>query len=90
MLKKGCTVRNDFSFDPKSSSDFSVNDDIYVDQKVLAEIFGVSSRTFEGQRQRGEGPPYTKVGRLVRYHLGTAKKYYAERTLSSTSMENAA
>lgn len=32
-----------------------------------AEVLGVKTNTLEGWRVRGEGPPYRKIGRLVKY-----------------------
>lgn len=33
----------------------------------VEEIFGISKRFLEGAVQRGDGPPFIRVGRLVRY-----------------------
>lgn len=66
-----------------------LHDDTYLDQNALASILNVSPRTLEGKRQRGDGPPYIKVGKLIRYHWGTTKKHYAEQARLSTSQEAA-
>jgi len=34
-----------------------------LNQKQAAELLGVSPRTLENWRQRGGGPPYTKIGK---------------------------
>ena len=33
----------------------------------VAELLGAAPATLEGWRVRGEGPPYRKIGRLVKY-----------------------
>jgi predicted DNA-binding transcriptional regulator AlpA len=38
-----------------------------LSQRQVAQIFGISERTLEGLRQRRLGPPYVKLGKLVRY-----------------------
>ena len=39
----------------------------YLDSEAASKYIGVSRRAVESWRQRGIGPPYHKVGRLVRY-----------------------
>ena len=41
----------------------------YVDTATAARILGVTPKTLEALRARGSGPPFTKVGRRVRYAL---------------------
>ena len=40
-----------------------------VTEVQAAEILQVSTRTLQSWRYRGEGPPYFRMGRLVRYRL---------------------
>lgn len=41
--------------------------------------------TLEGQRVRGEGAPYVKVGRLVRYRVSDLDAYIEANTHCSTT-----
>ncbi len=44
-----------------------------IDQKVLAQFLGVSTKTVEGWRLYGKGPRYRRVGdKLIRYQVGDA------------------
>lgn len=38
-----------------------------LSQKQVAVLLGVSTRTLERYRAAGEGPPYFKLGKFVRY-----------------------
>jgi predicted DNA-binding transcriptional regulator AlpA len=60
-------------------------DDELIDQNVIAIETGTSARTWEGKRQTGEGPPYIKVGRLVRYRRSDVRAWLMEQTRQSTS-----
>jgi predicted site-specific integrase-resolvase len=44
-----------------------------------ADELGLSPRTLEGWRRRGEGPPYLKIGRRVKYHPEDIEAYKAAR-----------
>jgi hypothetical protein len=48
--------------------------DGYLNEDEEASALGVVTRTLRSWRQRGEGPPYVKVGRQVFYPIddGTA------------------
>jgi hypothetical protein len=39
----------------------------YLDTKAAATLLGVSPKGLEAMRARGEGPPFIRVGRRVRY-----------------------
>jgi hypothetical protein len=43
----------------------------------VAVELGLSPRTLEGWRRRGEGPSYIKVGRLVKYRPEDIEAYKA-------------
>jgi DNA-binding transcriptional MerR regulator len=45
----------------------------------VAVQLGLSPRTLEGWRRRGEGPPYIKVGRLVKYRPEDIEAYKIAR-----------
>jgi excisionase family DNA binding protein len=44
-----------------------------------------STQLLEIMRCRGGGPPYTKVGRLVRYRKSALEKWLAEREQINTA-----
>jgi predicted DNA-binding transcriptional regulator AlpA len=41
----------------------------YVREKQAAEITGFAVQTLRNKRHNGDGPPYVKKGRAVRYPL---------------------
>lgn len=54
-------------------------------EKTVAGMLNISERTLQNLRQRGEGPPYLKIGRLVRYDLDDLETYLAGQRRQSTS-----
>ncbi len=42
---------------------------VFVNDKELSRITGISRRTFQNWRSRGGGPPIVHAGRSVRYEL---------------------
>ena len=44
-----------------------------------ADELGLSPRTLEGWRRRGEGPPYLKFGRRVKYRIEDIEAYKSTR-----------
>ncbi len=57
-----------------------------LDEKKLAEHLGVSVRTLQSQRQRGDGIPFIRLGRTIRYDLATVQEHLARNTCTSTSV----
>jgi len=51
----------------------------YVDTKGLASIVSLAAVTLKLMRQRGEGPPWIKVGKVVRYKLADARAWMDRR-----------
>jgi predicted DNA-binding transcriptional regulator AlpA len=51
----------------------------------VSEIIGRSISTLEKDRWEGGGPPYVKMGRLVRYRPADVRAWLAERVRRSTS-----
>lgn len=49
-----------------------------MDQKELAAYTGKPVSWFENARWRGEGPPYLKLGRNVRYKAEDVEKWISE------------
>lgn len=52
--------------------------------KKVAEILGISPLTVEGWRRTGRGPPFTQVGRGIRYREAGLRKWIAENTRERT------
>jgi predicted DNA-binding transcriptional regulator AlpA len=60
-----------------------LEDLLTVDQ--VSKIIGSTVSTLEKDRWEGGGPPYVKMGRLVRYRPADVRAWIAERVRSSTS-----
>ena len=59
-------------------------------QKLLTEVeqaqrWGIAPKTLANQRWRGDGPPFIKLGRLVRYDPMVTDAWVAQRQAHSTS-----
>lgn len=50
-----------------------------------ARVRGFSVSTAQKERHRGDGPPYVKIGRLVRYRPEDVRAFVADHVVSSTS-----
>jgi hypothetical protein len=61
----------------------------YVDVNGLAAITGISASPWNKRRLTGDTPPYTKVGKSVRYHVPTVREWLAARQRRSTSESTA-
>lgn len=64
--------------------------DQYRDTKGQSDRTDISESYFEKLRVRGEGPPYIKVGRAVRYRDSDVDAWLAARIINSTSETPAA
>lgn len=42
-------------------------EDRLLDRREVEAYFGISKRFLETSAQRGNGPPFVRIGRLVRY-----------------------
>lgn len=62
----------------------------WMRQKAVAEHLGVSISFLEKLRQRGDGPPYHKLGRAVVYNPAELDAWAAGRRRLSTSDPGAA
>jgi len=58
---------------------------VYLTEEELAKHLGVSRSFLRNARWRGEGPPYFKVGRYVRYDMGDVKGWVDQQKRTSTS-----
>lgn len=59
-------------------------DDPYLQTPRAAEFVGHSARTLENMRWRGDGPPYSKIGRKVVYRLSDLRKWVDARRVTNT------
>jgi predicted DNA-binding transcriptional regulator AlpA len=59
--------------------------EIHLIEDQLAAREQVSVRTAQRWRTTGEGPPYIKVGKAVRYRLQDVKEWEEARVRQSTS-----
>jgi predicted DNA-binding transcriptional regulator AlpA len=57
----------------------------YVNTRKLAEITGISASTWNKRRLTGDTPPFSKIGKSVRYHIPTVRAWMDERMRRSTS-----
>jgi predicted DNA-binding transcriptional regulator AlpA len=58
-----------------------------LNQKQVAKLLGVSTRTLERHRVAGTGPRYTLLGKLVRYRQCDLADYVERHLRQSTSAE---
>jgi len=59
---------------------------VILDQKRVATILGISTRTLERYRLTGLGPPYIKFGgKLVRYRQSDLEAWIQQNLTRSTS-----
>ena len=62
----------------------------YAPTETIAKLLGVSTSFLTKARVYGDGPPYTKLGRVVRYHVPTVKEWALSRARSTTKKAIAA
>jgi len=53
--------------------------------RELAAMLKLKPRTIDMMRVSGKGPPYLKIGRLVRYRLSAVEEWYSQQGRRSTS-----
>jgi predicted DNA-binding transcriptional regulator AlpA len=58
---------------------------LVVDTQGAATRIGLSVATLEKKRVYGDGPPFLKLGRAVRYRIADLDAWVAARVVSSTS-----
>lgn len=63
---------------------------MYLNTKQAAERLTLSPNTLEVWRCRGDGPPFVKLGRAVRYRASDLDAYVERRTRNNTSETEAA
>jgi hypothetical protein len=55
-------------------------DEFVISQAQAAETLGISVATLTAWRRRGKGPPFSMVGRYVRYSYADLIDFMASRT----------
>ena len=63
---------------------------ILWDENELSAKSGIAVSTLQKQRVRGDGIPFVKMGRLVRYRPQDCAAFFAKRVVQSTSQPVAA
>jgi predicted DNA-binding transcriptional regulator AlpA len=56
-----------------------------IDEGAVAARMGVSKRTLQNMRCRREGPPFVKIGALVRYKIEDVERYIEQRRVQTGS-----
>ena len=59
--------------------------DFLIDVAENAKRLNVSPSFLNKARLTGDGPPYVKIGKAIRYHWPTVMKWLEEQTRRSTS-----
>ncbi len=57
----------------------------FLKETDVARMWGITDRALQAMRLRGDGPPYHKIGRLVRYRLSDLELWLDQRRRTSTS-----
>lgn len=58
---------------------------LFLDERQAARLLGCSVRKLQRHRADGDGAPYLKLGRLVRYEVTTLLDWARSKRRSSTS-----
>ncbi|MEM8970498.1 MAG: helix-turn-helix domain-containing protein [Pseudomonadota bacterium] len=59
------------------------SEDRLLDRREVEELFGISKRFLEVSVQRGGGPPFIRIGRLVRYRTCDIRTWIQTNRVSS-------
>lgn len=62
-----------------------LDDETLYDELVISKNLDCEQKTLQAWRSRGGGPPFVKIGRLVRYRGFDVKRWIDSRTVRSTS-----
>lgn len=60
-------------------------DDALWNESQCAEFRGCAVSSIQKERLRGDGPPFVKMGRLVRYRPKDVRDWIAKQVIGSTS-----
>lgn len=73
-----------------ASPPISSDPDAAYNENQAATFLGISVRTLQAWRVRGDGPPYVKLGRAVRYQRRALVAFQEVHTVTSTTEADAA
>ena len=62
-----------------------LRDDVLHDESAIAKRLRCEVKTLQAWRTRGGGPPFVKIGRLVRYKAEDVDAWVEARRYASTS-----
>jgi hypothetical protein len=62
-----------------------LDDQALYAESVISRSLNCEAKTLQAWRSRGCGPPFVKIGRLVRYRGYDVKQWIISRTVHSTS-----
>ncbi len=65
-------------------------DDRLLSRSEVHSIFGLTQRYLEVSAVRGDGPPFIKVNRSVKYRVGDLREWIAAHRVTSTQHEEVA
>jgi excisionase family DNA binding protein len=54
----------------------------YLTTKQVADLLQVTERTVEKWRERRDGPPYSRLGSLIRYSRTEVEKWVADNQIA--------
>jgi hypothetical protein len=60
-----------------------LNEDL-LDEELAAQALHVQKQTMAAWRQRGHGPAYVKIGKLIKYRPSDLRAYVASRVVRPT------
>ncbi len=66
-----------------------LNDDRLLTRGEVQTHFGLSQRFLEVSAVRGDGPPYFRLGRNVRYRVADLRAWIDTRRVSDTAKKRA-
>lgn len=73
---------------PSADADQARQESPFLTTNQAGTYVGLSRRTLEKMRTTGDGPPYRKHGRYIRYHVADLEAWSASRRKNSTSEED--
>jgi len=66
-----------------------MENDVLMNENEAALLRGQTVHTLRAERIRGDGCPYVKLGRSVRYRRDDVAKFIASRVVKSTTQADA-
>jgi hypothetical protein len=74
------TARGGAGVVPRPAAEFIHGEIEHLDETAISKIFGRAVATLQKDRLIGEGPPFIKVGRLVRYRPSDVRAWLELRS----------